>query len=169
VPVLVVVTGPPGASKSTLARVLANELRLPLVSKDDVKETLFESLGWSDRDWSRRLGAAAYDLLFLVAGELLRSGVSAIVEANFANSVPFDRLPSHRVVQVFPRAGGRPARALREPPAASRSRRRRDARGDRATPAGRRVAALDLPGPLLELDTSRPLDARAVAAAILGT
>ena len=33
-------TGPPGSGKTTLARPLAQRLRLPLLSKDDIKEAL---------------------------------------------------------------------------------------------------------------------------------
>jgi predicted kinase len=83
-PLLVVVTGQPASGKTTLARRLAADLALPLFARDDLKEQLFADLGWSDRDWSRRLGRASYGLLFLVAGKLLAAGQSLLVESNFA-------------------------------------------------------------------------------------
>jgi predicted kinase len=83
-PVLVIVTGLPGAGKTTLARRLATDLRLPCIHRDGIKETLFESLGWSDREWSRRLGAASYDLLFHFLDVALAAGRSLVVESNFS-------------------------------------------------------------------------------------
>ena len=40
--VYVVVTGPPGSGKSTLARSLADELDLPLLAKETVKQALLD-------------------------------------------------------------------------------------------------------------------------------
>ena len=57
-----IVTGPPGAGKSTLAEYLARELCLPLISKDGIKEILFDTLGWHDREWSKKLGHASFEL-----------------------------------------------------------------------------------------------------------
>jgi predicted kinase len=82
-PILVIITGESGAGKTTLAKRLADELRLPLVYRDGLKETLYESLGWSDVAWSQKLGAASYDLLYHVLESLLHAGVSAVVESNF--------------------------------------------------------------------------------------
>jgi predicted kinase len=99
-PLLVVVTGPPAAGKTTLARALARELGLPLIAKDDIKETLFDSLGTGDREWSRRLGAATFDVQFVVLRCLLEAGCSVVAEGNFNGAEPFGRLPSVRIAQI---------------------------------------------------------------------
>lgn len=103
-PLLVVVTGPPAAGKTTIARTLSLELGLPCVSRDSFKEILFEELGWSDREWSQRLGRASWRLLYHVVAEQLRAGRSLIVEANFdpaLDAAEFARLPPFRAVQVY--------------------------------------------------------------------
>src|SRR5262249_58176789 len=58
-PLLVVVTGPPASGKSRLAEELAESLGLPLVTKDGIKETLFDTLGPGDQAWSSGLVEAA--------------------------------------------------------------------------------------------------------------
>ncbi len=82
-PLVIVVNGLPATGKTTLARRLATDLHLPLLAKDVIKETLFETLGWSDRAWSRRLGAATMALLYKLLEEQLRAGRPCIVECNF--------------------------------------------------------------------------------------
>jgi predicted kinase len=84
IPLLVIVSGPPASGKTTLARRFATELSLPLINKDGIKESLFDSLGWQDRAWSRKLGAATYHLLYYFLEATLAAGVSLIVESNFA-------------------------------------------------------------------------------------
>jgi predicted kinase len=80
---LVIVTGAPGAGKTTVGQRIAEALRLPFVSKDDIKETLFDSLGWKDREWSKRLGAAAIQLMYYFIEAQLQAGRSLIAESNF--------------------------------------------------------------------------------------
>ena len=53
---LVVVTGIPATGKSTFARDLSSRLGLPLISKDDIKEAMADSLGGGDRELSKRCG-----------------------------------------------------------------------------------------------------------------
>ncbi|MBV9579279.1 MAG: AAA family ATPase [Chloroflexi bacterium] len=82
-PTLLIITGPPASGKSALGRQLTHRLGLPLLSKDLFKEVLFDQLGWSDREWSRRLGSASMALLFRSALALLEAGHSVALEANF--------------------------------------------------------------------------------------
>lgn len=81
--IVIIVSGPPCTGKTTLARRIAGELRLPLVNKDGIKELLFDSLGWSDREWSRKLGIASYDLLYYFLEAQLQAGRSVVIESNF--------------------------------------------------------------------------------------
>jgi len=82
---LIIVLGAPGAGKTTLARQLAAELDLPLLVRDDFKEILFDTLGWSDRPWSRKLGLASARLLYYALETFLAAGHSLVVESNFRN------------------------------------------------------------------------------------
>jgi len=83
VPVLVVVSGAPGAGKTTLAKQLAPRLGFPLLDRDDIKDTMFDAMGWSDRAWSQRVGRASWPLLFLFAERVLAAGQSVILDSNF--------------------------------------------------------------------------------------
>jgi predicted kinase len=82
-PILIIVTGMPGTGKSTFAEIFQRELLLPLIEKDLIKEKLFNTLGWSDRDWSKKVGVAAYELMDYVIEQMLGNGQSLIIESNF--------------------------------------------------------------------------------------
>ncbi len=80
---LVLICGAPCTGKTTLGKRIATDLALPFISKDDVKEILFNHLGWQDRTWSRRLSLASFDILYYMVDAQLEAGRSLIVEANF--------------------------------------------------------------------------------------
>ena len=56
---IVIVTGPPASGKSTLALRLADDLALPSITKDGIKETLLDAAGEVGVEESKRLGRAA--------------------------------------------------------------------------------------------------------------
>jgi len=82
-PLLVLLNGPPCAGKTHLRRYIAETFRVPAMSKDILKESLYETLGWSDRAWSRKLGQAAVMLLFEYAASLLSQNQACLLENNF--------------------------------------------------------------------------------------
>lgn len=79
---LVIISGPPGAGKSTLAAPLARALRFPLLSKDVIKESLFDSIGDFNNNivaTSEALDHAVMSLLWRLASQ----SPQAVLEANF--------------------------------------------------------------------------------------
>src|SRR5688572_4744081 len=82
-PTIIIVTGRPAAGKSTLAKWLSQELKLPLVSKDAIREELFDRLGWKDRKWAQELGKASVDMMFYFAKAELAVGHSIIMDNSF--------------------------------------------------------------------------------------
>jgi predicted kinase len=87
-PALVIVSGAPGGGKTTLARPLSSDLRLPLLSKDALKEALADAIGSPlDVPASMRLGDGAYAALYLALAALLEAGTGAVVDSNFRRGV----------------------------------------------------------------------------------
>ncbi len=84
IPTLVIVTGLPCSGKTSLAKQIASSLALPLITKDDIKERLFDSLGWKDREWSQKLGVATYALMYHILETFLAKKVPLAVESNFS-------------------------------------------------------------------------------------
>ena len=82
-PILIAVSGAPGTGKTTLGRRLAADLRLPYIGKDLIKESLFDSLGSKDREWSAKLGIASIRLLFELIEGQLQAGRSLVAESNY--------------------------------------------------------------------------------------
>lgn len=86
-PPLVIVSGPPGAGKSSLARPLAKALGLPLLEKDRVKERIADALGEHAEGISSNIGLAAVQQILATADELIRSGNGVVLESFFHKGI----------------------------------------------------------------------------------
>lgn len=82
-PVLIIVNGLPGAGKTTLAKRLAQDVRLPVFSRDGFYETLYDALAGDTYELPPSLGSASFSLLYAIAGTVLAAGQSLIVEGFF--------------------------------------------------------------------------------------
>jgi len=91
-PFLLIVSGLPCAGKTSIAERLADELGLPLMTKDGIKEQLFNYLGWKDRLWSKQLSQTSVELLLYYAESQLAAGNSLIIECNFQPDLAASRL-----------------------------------------------------------------------------
>jgi len=78
---LILVTGQIASGKTSLAKALADKLNIALVSKDGLKEILFDTVGVGDREWSKKLGRATFSLLDHIVEAQLKAGNSIILES----------------------------------------------------------------------------------------
>ena len=79
----ILVAGVPASGKTTMARFLADALGVPMFSKDAIKETLYDTIGFSSRAEKVKLGEAAFAVMLKAADECLARGLPVILENNF--------------------------------------------------------------------------------------
>lgn len=86
-PLLIVVTGSPASGKSTLARMLAGKLNCPLISRDELKEGLINTLGLSHSQLNRSVDLHVYETFFETIELLVSKKISIVVEAAFQDKL----------------------------------------------------------------------------------
>jgi predicted kinase len=82
-PLLLVVSGPPGSGKTTLAHAIAGEVRCPAICRDEIKEGMVAAHGGLGPGAGDRLDLRTLDAFFDVLNVLLGAGVTVVAEAAF--------------------------------------------------------------------------------------
>jgi predicted kinase len=165
---IVLVSGPPASGKTTLARPLAERLGFALLTKDDIKETLFTAMQGppGDVEFSRKIGAASMDALWALAPHC----PVVVLEANFRTQSQHERSK----VAALAEAGAQIIEVYCRLPREEASRRFAErAHRERHHPAHvsaemspDRMAEYEEPfalSPVLEVDTTHPVDIEALA------
>lgn len=80
---LIIVAGMPATGKSTVAAGLAEAFQYPILEKDNIKEVLFDTVGFENYPQKRKLDIAANGVLLHVLELMLKANASVIVVNNF--------------------------------------------------------------------------------------
>lgn len=104
-PTLVVVSGPAGTGKTTLAHELARAIPCPAICRDEIKEGMVHAAGDFEAGWGDPLTQRTFPVFFEVLRLLLEAGVTVVAEAAFQHGTwmaklePLRALARLRVVQ----------------------------------------------------------------------
>ena len=161
----IIVAGPPAAGKTTLARSLAPRLGFPLLSKDTIKETLFDSLGTGSLEWSQQLGTSAFNIMFALADGMPQVMLEAYFQAKFA--VPQLHAMNRPLLQVYCRcpielAVDRYRKRIVDPHRHPGHLLEHQVESEIEKWASISQDPLQLDGPLIEVDTTHPIDVDAL-------
>lgn len=86
-PYLLVVTGRPGAGKTTFSRELGKQLFLPVISRDEIKEGYVHTFGKRHSELPEDTNRTVNEIYFGTIDKLLSANVSLIMEAAFQHKV----------------------------------------------------------------------------------
>jgi predicted kinase len=86
-PMLVVISGPAGTGKTTLAHLLARGLGCPAVCRDEIKEGMAHAAEHFTPSPGDALTQRTFAVFFHVLQLLLENGVSVVAEATFQDEV----------------------------------------------------------------------------------
>lgn len=81
----ILIAGMPASGKTTFAAHLAEKLSLPMISKDRIKELMYDTVGFHSRTEKITLSIASTQMLYYFAESLMQTGASFVLENNFEN------------------------------------------------------------------------------------
>jgi predicted kinase len=100
-PTLVIISGPPGSGKTTLAHHLAAAIGCPAICRDEIKEGMAHATPGFTAAPGDELTQRTLPVFFGMLNLLVRAGVTTVAEAAFADHVWRPRLePLRGLVQL---------------------------------------------------------------------
>ncbi len=92
---LIIIGGISASGKTYYGKYIAEKLKIPFVSKDSIKENLYDVLEYdtSKREINQKFGMASYKVFFNFAETLMKADVSFILESNFIPDSKKNLLP----------------------------------------------------------------------------
>ena len=106
---LIILAGMPASGKTTFSKKLSKVLGYPVLEKDEIKEELFDVIGFENYTQKRLMDTAATAVLLRCADSLLSGGQSLIMVNNFredAKAAVEGLLEKHQCKAVFVFFGG---------------------------------------------------------------
>ena len=92
-PKCIIVAGRAGAGKTTLAKRLGERLRMPVVSRDEIKEGYVNTCGVKHDQLPPDANRLVSDLFFAIVNQYLAGKISVVIEAAFQHQVWEFRMP----------------------------------------------------------------------------
>ena len=80
---LIIIAGMPSAGKTTISSKISKAFCMPVLEKDNIKEELFDTIGYADLEEKRQLDIISTAILLRCAEDILKSGNSLIIVNNF--------------------------------------------------------------------------------------
>lgn len=82
----ILMSGLPASGKTTVAEYISKKMNLSVISKDDIKEILFDTIGFTSRENKLKLGIASSGIMNYIVEKMMQNNLPFIVDNNFENT-----------------------------------------------------------------------------------
>jgi predicted kinase len=103
-PLLIIVTGRPGAGKTTLAHTIARKIGCPTMCRDEVKEGFVNTMQSSHESLGKNVNQEIYSTFFEILEFLLSKQITLVAEAAFQHKLwapPLEQLSQISQIKII--------------------------------------------------------------------